>query len=164
MFHIMWTVYRFATGRLCAFGLSIVMLVTIYPHNVQSNTALEPLIIRNDRGGFVRSRLISLRELRANGRNVEIRGNVCFSACTLYLGLPQTCISKDTMFGFHGPSMMGIPINSTDFENVTRIISSQYPQPLQDWYMREGRNRINGMFRVRGAELVKMGIRECLVT
>jgi hypothetical protein len=71
---------------------------------------LKPYVVRNDRGGVVRDRLRELNQLRASGRPVEIRGNVCFSTCTMLLGLPQTCVDPDTVFGFHGPSRRGPPM------------------------------------------------------
>jgi hypothetical protein len=119
------------------------------------------VIVGNDRGGFIRQRLRDLRSIRASGRAVEIRGNICYSTCTMYLGLPNTCVSRGTTFGFHGPSIMGVPMQSQDFETVSRIISSYYPEPLRNWYMTEARYRLNGVHRVSASEIIAMGIREC---
>ena len=118
-------------------------------------------VVNNDRGGFIRNRLIELRNLRASGRRVEIRGNICYSTCTMLLGLPQTCISPDTTFGFHGPSKMGLRLKPKQFEYFSQVIAQYYPAPLQSWYMSTGRNRINGVHRIRGSEIIRMGIRAC---
>jgi hypothetical protein len=118
-------------------------------------------VVGNDRGGFIRNRLIELRNLRASGRHVEIRGNICYSTCTMLLGLPQTCISPDTTFGFHGPSNMGMPLNPKQFEYYSQVIAQYYPAPLQSWYMSTGRKRIYGLHRIRGSEIIRMGIRAC---
>lgn len=118
-------------------------------------------VVGNDRGGFIRDRLIELRNLRASGRRVEIRGNICYSTCTMLLGLPQTCISPDTTFGFHGPSKLGRRLPPDRFEYFSRVISQYYPAPLQSWYMTTGRNRITGMHRIKGAEIIRLGARAC---
>jgi len=118
-------------------------------------------VVGNDRGGFLRDRLIELRNLRGSGRRVEIRGNICYSTCTMLLGLPKTCISPDTTFGFHGPSKSGRRLKPERFEHFSRVIAQYYPATLQSWYMSTGRNRINGMHRIRGSEIIRMGIQAC---
>jgi hypothetical protein len=118
-------------------------------------------VVGNDRGGFIRDRLRELSNLRKSGRRVEIRGNICYSTCTMLLGLPQTCISPETTFGFHGPSKMGKRLDAKDFDYFSKVIAQYYPAPLQSWYMTTGRNRINGMHRIRGAEIIRMGVQAC---
>ena len=120
-----------------------------------------PYVVGSDRGGFVRDRLIELRELRSSGRRVEIRGRVCYSTCTMLLGLPNTCISPRTTFGFHGPSKSGQRLSAEKFDHYSRIIASTYPQKLNSWYMQTGRMRIDGVYKIRGSELIRMGVRAC---
>ncbi|MFV2038368.1 MAG: hypothetical protein ACC646_12335, partial [Paracoccaceae bacterium] len=62
------------------------------------------IVVRNDAGGSVQQRARLIRQYRADGTRLEIRGDFCMSACTMYLGLDNTCIAPDTVFGFHGPS------------------------------------------------------------
>ncbi|MFT6458562.1 hypothetical protein [Pseudophaeobacter arcticus] len=120
-----------------------------------------PYVVGNDRGGFVRDRLIELRNLRSSGRPVEIRGRVCYSTCTMLLGLPNTCISPNTTFGFHGPSRSGRRLSPEKFDFYSRIIAANYPQELNSWYMQTGRKRINSIYKIKGRELIRMGIRAC---
>lgn len=122
------------------------------------------IIIQNDRGGLISRRLAEIDKIRSLGRKVEIRGRICLSSCTMYLGLPDTCILPETSFGFHGPTRYGIRLNSADFEYWSRIVASHYPEPLKSWYMREGRQRMSGFSRVSGARLIEMGVPRCSTT
>lgn len=140
--------------------LAVVVLAGFNPARAGGSTD-GAYVVGNDRGGFLRDRLIELRNLRASGRRVEIRGRICYSTCTMLLGLPQTCISPDTTFGFHGPSKSGNRLSPERFEYFSRVISQYYPAPLRSWYMTTGRNRIKGMHRIRGSEIIRMGIRAC---
>lgn len=127
----------------------------------QQSASLPALVIRYDRGGYVLDRLRQISRLRRSGRKVEITGSVCYSSCTMLLGLPQTCISQRTVFGFHGPSAGGKPLPREEFEYYSRVMARYYPEPLRDWFMREGRFRIHRLFRIRGSRIIAMGIREC---
>ena len=118
-------------------------------------------VVSNDRGGLVGRRAEQIEQILAAGQRVEIRGRVCLSSCTMYLGLPQTCISPNTSFGFHGPSYYGSALSASDFEYWSNLIASYYPAPLREWYMRKGRTRISGYFRISGRELIRLGIRQC---
>ncbi len=119
------------------------------------------LLIRNDRGGNLRERIALLETLRRQGRRAEIGGAECLSACTLYLGLPGSCVHRRTVFGFHGPSHYGAPLPPGQFEYWSRRIADQYPEPLRSWYLETGRTRIAGFFRLSGAALVRIGFPPC---
>ncbi|TMV05648.1 hypothetical protein FGK63_16535 [Ruegeria sediminis] len=125
------------------------------------NTSPAPHVVGNDRGGSIKARLFQIRRLRASGQRVEIRGKFCFSTCTMLLGLPNTCILPETQFGFHGPSLNGRRLAPDRFEYFSRVISQYYPQPLRDWYMKTGRNRLNPIYRISGARIIAMGIAAC---
>ncbi|WP_254449258.1 hypothetical protein [Ruegeria sp. HKCCA5491] len=118
-------------------------------------------IVGNDRGGYLHDRLIELKNLQRNRVLVEIRGRVCFSTCTMFLGLPGACVDPDTMFGFHGPSRSGRKLPKEDFEYFSRVMAGYYPEPLKSWFMNKARNRISGVYKVKGAELIRMGISPC---
>lgn len=118
-------------------------------------------VIGDDRGGGVRARILQIREMRAKGNPVRIEGRICLSSCTMYIGMPETCVSPNTTFGFHGPSLGGRPMDPVDFENTSRIIASFYPEPIRTWYMNEGRTVIDGVFRMSGAEVIRHGVRQC---
>lgn len=121
----------------------------------------QPLIVRNDRGGLLRERLREISQLRQQSRPVEIRGAVCYSTCTMFLGLPNTCISPDTTFGFHGPSSYGRTLDPDTFSRASLIIASHYPAPLKDWYMNRARYKIHSIYRVKGENIIRMGVRAC---
>lgn len=127
----------------------------------QAYAGPHPYVVHNDRGGSVKDRLREMRDLRASGQPVEIRGTVCFSTCTMLLGLPQTCISPKTVFGFHGPSRDGRRLKAQEFEYYSQVISQYYPDELKDWYMKNGRKRFFGVHRIKGSEIIRMGIRGC---
>ncbi|MCD9149613.1 hypothetical protein [Pseudophaeobacter flagellatus] len=141
--------------------LALVALTLLSPAEPAAATGQPPYVVRDDRGGFLRERLIELRELRASGRQVEIRGRVCYSTCTLLLSLPNTCISPRTQFGFHGPSESGHPLSPEKFDYYSHIIAQHYPAKLNQWYMQTGRKRIKRLFKIKGSEIIRMGVPAC---
>ncbi len=87
--------------------LSVAAIVGLMASPMLAQTeasTMSPLVIKNDRGGYIMDRLREIRNLRRSGQAVEIRGRVCFSTCTMLLDLPQTCVSPQTTFGFHAPT------------------------------------------------------------
>jgi hypothetical protein len=110
---------------------------------------------------LLRARIAQLASLRQTGQPVRITGGVCYSTCTMFIGLPQTCISPNTVFGFHGPSSYGRSLDPVTFNAASRIISQNYPPALRSWYMSEARFSINKVHRVRGSQLIDMGVRAC---
>lgn len=127
----------------------------------QAFASLQPYVIGSDRGGFIRERQLEIRRLQASGQPVEIRGALCYSTCTMLLGLPQTCVSPNTEFGFHGPSRSGTRLGAAEFEYYSQLIAQYYPSQLKDWFLKKGRNRINGVHRIKGSEIIRMGIKKC---
>ncbi|MEL6957814.1 MAG: hypothetical protein AAGL89_02540 [Pseudomonadota bacterium] len=128
---------------------------------VFQSAPIEPLIINNDRGGLLRVRIAEIAALRDEDRPVEIRGRVCYSTCTLFLGLPNTCVLPTTTFGFHGPSNYGFPLDADTFNTASRIIATHYPPALRQWYLETGRYRINGLYRISGENIISLGVRAC---
>jgi hypothetical protein len=117
--------------------------------------------IANDRGGLLLDRIAELQQLRDSGQSVRITGNICYSTCTMFLGLTQTCVSPTTTFGFHGPSSYGRPLDPFVFEEASRIMAEHYPAALKDWYMKTGRYEIASLYRFKGSDMIKMGIQSC---
>ena len=151
----------FAACLLCLVGPSITGSGLI---RAQEISARETVVIGNDRGGKIRTKLAKLAVIRANGQKIELRGRVCYSTCTLYLGLPQTCVLPDTSFGFHGPSNYGVRLRPEAFEYWSHLIAAHYPEPLRGWYLKTGRARINTYYRISGTELIRMGLAQCAPT
>jgi len=119
------------------------------------------ILIENDIGGFVETRATEVRALNEAGARVEIRGDICLSSCTMYLGARNLCISPATDFGFHGPSFFGASLPERDFEYWSEVIASHYSPPLRDWFMREARYRQIRHMTVTGQELIRIGYPAC---
>lgn len=120
-----------------------------------------PIIVQNDRGGLLYDRINRISALRRSGQSVRINGRICYSTCTLYLGLPKLCISPDTVFGFHGPSSFGHTLDPKTFNETSRTISQYYPAELRKWYMETARYNIRTLRKLRGSAIIKMGIKAC---
>lgn len=123
--------------------------------------AQQSLIVGNDRGGLVGKRAQEINQLRQIGQRVEIRGNICYSSCTMYLGASNVCISPNTTFGFHGPSRSGTPLPADQFERWSRLMASFYNAPLQQWFMQQGRYAISDVYRMSGRQLIQLGYQTC---
>jgi hypothetical protein len=123
--------------------------------------AQQSLIVGNDRGGLVATRAREVDSIKRLGQRVEIRGTVCYSTCTMYLGASDVCVSPNTTFGFHGPSRSGAPLPTDQFERWSRLMASYYNQPLQQWFLQQGRYKINDVYRMSGSQLIALGYRTC---
>lgn len=119
-----------------------------------------PIEIGNDLGGDVGARANKIAVMRANGQSVAIRGPSCYSACTMYLALPGSCIDRGTRFGFHRPSYYGTALTPEQFEFWSQVIASHYPASLQSWYLTEGRYSAR-LRMIAGAEIIRLGVPEC---
>ena len=124
-------------------------------------SAQQTYVVGSDRGGYLHDRLIELKNLKRSGVRVEIRGRVCYSTCTMFLGLPGACVDPNTTFGFHGPSRSGRRLAQEKFDYFSRVMADFYPEPLKAWFMAEGRNRISGIYKVKGSEIIRMGVKAC---
>lgn len=120
----------------------------------------EPLMVHSDMGGDVGLRANRIAAMRSNRQSVRILGPSCYSACTMYLSLPGSCISRNTQFGFHRPSYYGAALSPSQFEYWSKVIAAHYPAPLQSWYLSEGRYSL-GLQMISGAELIRLGVAEC---
>lgn len=142
--------------------LMAVVVPTIAPAQESAATSSRAvLVIGDDQGGLVSRRVEEISRILSQGTHVEIRGQVCYSACTMYLGMPDTCVLPQTSFGFHGPSHYGRQLSARDFEYWSQVIASHYPDPLRSWYLTEGRTRISDYFQISGSELIRLGVRQC---
>lgn len=137
------SIVKFAAKTAVALGMA---LMTLQPSVAN---AQQSYVIGNDRGGYLHDRLIEISNLKNNNIKVEIRGRVCYSTCTMFLGVPGACVDPNTTFGFHGPSRSGRRLAQQDFDYFSRVMANYYPQPLQEWFMAEGRNRISGVYKVK---------------
>lgn len=122
--------------------------------------AVPALVIRDDPGGRVDVRFYQIKELKASGQKVELRG-ACYSSCTMFLGLrDNVCVAANAQFGFHGPSFYGIPQGQEWTKVWGEFIASYYPVAVQKWYASEVMWS-QSMRRLSGAELIRLGVKEC---
>jgi hypothetical protein len=118
-------------------------------------------VVGNDGGGRLRPRIAEVRQLKARGVRVEIRGAYCLSSCTLYLGAGNVCVHSQTAFGFHGPSYLDRPIRSERFDYWSRQMAAHYPPALRRWFLTSARFVTSGYVTVSGADLIRMGVPRC---
>ena len=147
---------RFAAVLLLC--LSAPILSTVTP----ANAAPSVLRVHNDPGGSLPARLQDLQRLRLSGQRVEIRRGYCNSACTLYLGLPDTCITGHARFGFHGPQLAtrGLKMLPTDFERWSQTMADHYPPALRRWFLNTARHS-TALITLSGQQLITMGVTRC---
>lgn len=129
----------------------------------QAGAGQKIVIVENDTGGSVKQRQLIVSNYRQTHTVVEIRGRYCLSACTMYLGLMDVCVSPDTVFGFHGPSSehFGIGLTPRAFKHWSQIMADHYPEPIRTWFLQTGRNRTVGFHLVAGSHLIEIGAKAC---
>ena len=140
---------------------AVLLLALALSHVTGPALAQQTLVVGNDRGGLVGERARLVDRLRQNGQRVEIRGNICYSSCTMYLGASNVCVSPKTTFGFHGPSRSGVALPPAQFETWSRLMASYYNAPLQQWFLQQGRYTINEIYEMSGSQLIQLGYRTC---
>lgn len=120
------------------------------------------ITIRNDSGGSLQERLDEIEVLRMSGEEIRITG-YCASACTMYLVLPNTCVTKGAKLAFHGPQTQyyGVSLTAIDFEKWSKLIAEQYPPSICEKYLNEWRYTTVGAVQISGTEAIRMGVREC---
>jgi len=131
----------------------------------QTGSVVAPrVIIGDDRGGALLERVKQIRNINLEQSRVEIRGRMCFSSCTLLLGLPDVCVLPSTVFGFHGPSYSGAPLPDDLFDRVSGFIASHYPEELRPWYLQVARHKLRDIETRTGADLIDLGVAACQST
>ncbi len=123
----------------------------------QQKTAM---VISHDMGGSIGARQRKVRKLRQKGQRVEIHGR-CYSACTMYLGLRNVCVSPEAILGFHGPKGVAGPLQADVFDHWSRVMAHNLPGPLRQWFMQKARHVKSGTLKIDGATLIRMGYARC---
>ncbi|MDA5093082.1 hypothetical protein O2N63_03185 [Aliiroseovarius sp. KMU-50] len=119
------------------------------------------IVIGNDYGGSVRERHNEIQRINALGQRVEIRGQICLSSCTMFLGAKNVCVSSRTTFGFHGPHRFGSRLSPEEFDQWSKVIAAYYPASVKSWYLQKARHQIYKIARLKGSELVRLGVTKC---
>jgi len=140
---------------------SVIIAMSMIPTLAGAQSSASQIIVGNDFGGLIWNRMVRLRDIHTSGQSVRIDGAICFSTCTMYLGLANVCISSDTVFGFHGPTANDRQLGERDFEYLSTLIASYYPPALRAWYLQTGRYSTNRIYRIRGSELIRLGLPAC---
>jgi len=119
------------------------------------------IVIGNDRGGLIGARASEITDILNVGSRVEIRGSICYSSCTMYLGAGNVCVAPDTSFGFHGPSDYGRSLSAERFEHWSQVMARHYREPLRSWFMTSARYESARFVTLTGAQLINMGYSRC---
>ncbi len=139
--------------------LTAVMLTICAVQTVADTPAIR--VIQNDRGGFIGARAVEIAAINAKSTRIELRGRICYSSCTMYLGVDDVCVSPNTSFGFHGPSRHGRALPPSEFDHWSNVMANHYNAALKDWFLRDARHIISGYKRISGAQLIAMGYQTC---
>ena len=78
-------------------------------------SAQRKIVVQADSGGAVSQRIATIQAFRKQGVRVHIEGQ-CNSSCTPFLGMPQTCVSRQTRLEFHGTMSPFAGKHSEDFK------------------------------------------------
>ena len=122
----------------------------------------EYVINQSDRGGYVYQYIERVNAMVASGESMEIRAASCISACTFYLGVPGTCVSPTTRFGFHGAGVDGVRLHPDprhDF--VIAAVYRRNSPALADWFIANAAWKMPLKY-LMGKDLVeKFGFPQC---
>jgi hypothetical protein len=119
-------------------------------------------IISYDMGGDLGERIRIVERLSQNGTEVRIEGTRV-SACTLYLGLPNSCVMAGAILGFHGPRTRtaGLPLPREDFDRLSAVLAGYYPRQIRQWFWSEARMVTQSYFTISGRQAAKKDARLC---
>lgn len=120
------------------------------------------VIVREHPGGSLGGTIADVEDIGMPDLPVRIVGRYCHSACTLFLGAKDLCISPETRFGFHQPRKRPGTRKITEkqiFFSV-ELMGSYYKPGLRDWWLNEG-SRSKRLVYLDGRDLVKFGYRAC---
>lgn len=120
----------------------------------------ETVRIERDYGGSIAAYMREVDALRQRHLRVEIVGE-CRSACTLYLGAENVCVSRSAALRFHGPSRPDAPLTPRQFDAFSVRMAQYYPEPIRSWFLETARYRLTGTYTLTGPTLIRMGVPEC---
>lgn len=126
-------------------------------HPIINKNGRKVLTVWYDVGWHIDFRKEEISKILSEGVQVEITGNMCYSACTLYLGLPHLCIDANTKFWFHGPINMttGKPLSHNNFEKVTHEVADYFPAPLKTLFLEDWRYKYDGYHVIKWNDLIR---------
>lgn len=113
------------------------------------------VVINGDRGGEIGHYSHQFSYYHHDGAKVRIMGQ-CLSACTMYLGLPNTCVYPDAILGFHQARDVWGNVSPMGTYEMAR----HYP-----WFLggiAQTMPRAPGITFYSGMDLIRMGARPCM--
>jgi hypothetical protein len=111
----------------------------------------DPGNITFDRGGTMLEYSTKVNALKAKGEVIRIMRH-CYSACTVYLANPKTCVGPEAELWFHAPNP------NTEFHR--NWLGSHYPPQIKAWIARQG-GLTPDWIVLKGEELRAMNLPSC---
>ena len=116
--------------------------------------------IRIDQGGSVSERMHQIERIEKSGVRFVIDG-MCISACTMYLGMKNVCVSPRTVLGFHssftqGPLGARIP---SKYGNA--VLMSYYPERVRAWVIENKALEKDELTPMTAQEAWTLGVERC---
>ena len=98
--------------------------------------------VRYDEGGSIQKYQRDIARYNALGQTVVIDGK-CMSACTMFLGADNVCVTPRAEFLFHGaiPTAIG-----ETRKNQNAVMAAYYPDPLRKWFYESGASQYTVVF------------------
>jgi len=121
-------------------------------------------IVDHDYGGRVDPYLARLATAQARGEVVRFGPVECDSSCTLFLAAPRSCVSANTVFGFHAP-WTGTPRGGYVDPRMTAVFAQAYKPALRRAFLAHvratGHMTPGPLMRLTGLQLASLGYRLC---
>ncbi len=113
-------------------------------------------VVTRDAGGYVLHYANQVALAKNRGQGWRIEGE-CLSACTLYLGAPQTCVARGAVLGFHAPA----EDDGRIAHRWVPFMTMHYPARLRHWAEATEALQMRRMTYLTGAMVIALGAREC---
>gem|GEM_PF-4095619 len=113
-----------------------------------------------DAGGVVDDYMAELYRLKQHPEIEKRLEGTCVSACTLFIAVPQVCVSRGLMLWFHAPHSSATYLIA-DHDRFRMF--TEYPPVIQQWLERtRALDSVELRFVLTGRMLIDlMGFREC---
>ena len=112
---------------------------------------VEPIVIRDNKGGNVVRMIQQRNRLASSGRPVEIRG-YCGSACTMLITMPNACLGPMATVGFHAPR---IPNTTYIPPGVDDLMAQYYRNGILQRWNAEWKHSLK-IQKISAAEYVRL--------
>lgn len=123
------------------------------------SAAAGQVVISSDMGGSIDE---YAARIAAETGAVRVRGQ-CYSACTMWLALgDRVCTYRSARWGFHGATAVDRRMAAIVEPYANWQLAQSYPPAVRRRFERSWINlREQSMRVISGAEMIKMGVKEC---